>query len=345
MKIIRLLLLASASFCFSLPAYSAPTNSVADFALLDHVGKFHRLSYYGDQRAIVVLVQANNDAIARQSATDLEMLSTDFAQRDVMFFMLNPSTADDRHSIAAEATSQGYTLPILVDESQLVAESLGVSRVGEVLVIDPAAMQVVYQGRVGDAGNDVRTALETLLGGGQPSAGRPADKGIAIEYASSAGRTAETISYRDDIVPILTENCVSCHHDGGIGPWSMSSHAMVKGWSKMMREVVMTRRMPPGQIDHHVGKPIADMAGLTTAEQQLLIHWIDAGAPADTADEDPLAKLTFTEQHFTLGEPDIILPPQVSLTTATCRYNSTWIVTSGCAPWKPYPVTGRCCTT
>ncbi|MCX2979645.1 redoxin domain-containing protein [Halieaceae bacterium IMCC14734] len=307
MKIVRLLLLASASFCFSLSAYSAPDTSVADFALLDHLGKFHRLSYYGDQRAIVMLVQTNNDAAARQSASDLELLRADFEQLDVVFFMLNPSAADDRHSIAAEAKSQGYTLPILVDESQLVAESLGVSQTGEVLVIDPATMQTVYQGRGGEAGNDVRKALEALLDGGKPLAGQSVSTGMAIEYTSSAGRTPDTISYRDDIAPILTENCVSCHHDGGIGPWSMSSHAMVQGWSKMMREVVMTRRMPPGQIDHHVGKPIADMAGLTTREQQLLIHWIDAGAPADANGEDPLAKLTFTEQHFTMGEPDIIL--------------------------------------
>jgi hypothetical protein len=307
MKILRTVLLFTASLCFSLPGYSAAGASVADFALLDHLGKFHRLSYYGDQRAVVILVQANGDAAARQSAADVEQLRADYEQRDIVFFMLNPSAADDRHTIAAEASSQGYALPILVDESQLVAETLGVNRAGEALIINPATMQLVYQGRTGAAATELRAALETLLNGDNPLAGQPADQGAAIEYASSAGSQPDTISYRRDIAPILTENCVSCHHDGGIGPWSMSSHTMVQGWSKMMREVVMTRRMPPGQIDSHVGKPIAEMAGLTTREQQLLIHWIDAGAPADTDGSDPLAELTFTEQRFTLGEPDIIL--------------------------------------
>ena len=187
MKILRTLLLVTASFCFNLPGYSAAGASVADFALLDHQGKFHRLSYYGDQRAIVILVQANGDAVARQSATDLELLRADYEARDIVFFMLNPSAADDRHTIAAEASSQGYTLPILVDESQLVAETLGVSRAGEALIINPATMQLVYQGRAGAAATELRAALETILGGGNPIAGQPADQGAAIEYASSAG--------------------------------------------------------------------------------------------------------------------------------------------------------------
>ena len=73
----------------------------------------------------------------------------------------------------------------------------------------------------------------------------------------------------------------------------------------MMREVVLTRRMPPGQIDTHVGKDIVDVAGLTIEEQQKLIHWIDAGAPKD-GDTDPLTQLTFDGPKFSLGEPDMV---------------------------------------
>ena len=137
--------------------------------------------------------------------------------------------------------------------------------------------------------------------------------GPAIEYANY-----EALSYSKDIAPILEKNCVSCHHDGAIAPWSMSSHAMVRGWSPMMREVVMTRRMPPGQIDSHQGKAFEDIAGLTTAEQQKLISWIDQGARKDDA-ADPLAALTFNDPKFSLGEPDIVLdvPAPVSYTHLT----------------------------
>jgi hypothetical protein len=85
----------------------------------------------------------------------------------------------------------------------------------------------------------------------------------------------------------------------------MTSHLMVQGWSPMIREVVMTRRMPPGQIDPHVGKPIQDVAGLSTKEKQTLIHWINAGANQDEGEEDPLPALTFDDRKYTLGEPDM----------------------------------------
>ena len=130
--------------------------------------------------------------------------------------------------------------------------------------------------------------------------------GAAIEYASRDLHQQQAVSYTNDIVPILVDNCVSCHHDGAIAPWSMSSHAMIRGWSPMMREVLMTRRMPPGQIDMHVGKPIAGVAGLSDKEKQLLVHWIDAGSPID-GDVDPLTKLTFNDPKFTLGEPDMVV--------------------------------------
>ena len=45
-------------------------------------------------------------------------------------------------------------------------------------------------------------------------------------------------------------------------------------------EVVMTKRMPPGQIDPHIGSFKNDML-LADSEQQTLMHWIEA-APLAT---------------------------------------------------------------
>jgi hypothetical protein len=81
---------------------------------------------------------------------------------------------------------------------------------------------------------------------------------------------------------------------------------MVQGWSRMMKEVLLTRRMPPGQLDPHVGRPIQEAAGLSPEELQTLVHWIDAGAPGDDA-PDPLEALAFSDATFSMGEPDIVL--------------------------------------
>ena len=68
----------------------------------------------------------------------------------------------------------------------------------------------------------------------------------------------------------------------------------------------MTRRMPPGQIDTHVGKPIRDVVEMTPEQLQTLVHWIDAGAPIEEGAEDPLTKLSFDNPKWSLGEPDLV---------------------------------------
>lgn len=78
----------------------------------------------------------------------------------------------------------------------------------------------------------------------------------------------------------------------------------------MIREVLMTKRMPPGQLDPHVGN-FANDYNLAVADQQTLIQWIEAGAQQDGT-ADPLAELTWPESKWAYGEPDLIVkvPPQ-----------------------------------
>ena len=274
--------------------------SVGDFALIDHAGKFHQLSWYGDQKAVVIVAHGTADPTIGQSFAELTKLQ---AKADTAVFLLNAFTSDSRTTLAALAREQALSLPILVDESQLVAESLGFTHSGEALVIDPQAMKVVWRGAVTEVSKgllpEAAQALATTTVTNTSTA--PAIKFLSKEAHHSGG-----VSYSKDIAPILVDNCVSCHHDGAIAPWSMSSHAMIRGWSPMIREVLMTRRMPPGQIDMHVGKPIAGVAGLSAREKQLLVHWIDAGSPID-GDVDPLTQLTFNDPLFSLGEPDMIV--------------------------------------
>jgi peroxiredoxin len=298
-------------------SFAAEPTPIGDFSLLDQNGKFHQLSWYGDQEAVVIFVQGNGCPIVRNGAHALRDTREAFESQGVVFFMLNPQIQDDRASITKEAEEFGYDFPILVDESQLVAESLGVNRTAEVFVIDPKTMTVVFRGPVDDRLNYesqkpeaknhyLDDALTAFLANQPVASDVPAALGCIINFPTRDQHQKTEVSYTKDIAPILRDNCTTCHHAGGIASWSMTSYNMVRGWSLMMREVVMTGRMPPGQIDPHVGKPMEGVAGLTNEEKQLLIHWINAGAPQD-GEEDPLAALTFDDPKYTLGEPDLIL--------------------------------------
>lgn len=304
-----LLILATSAIATSVSAavgVTEPTRRIGDFTLLDHQGKSHQLSWYGDHKAVVILAHAVGDGFGREQVAALVKIAqaSDRLGRsnDAVFFLLDSTANGQREDIASAAIDTGVALPVLLDEAQLVAESLGLQNIGDAVVIDPNDMRVVFQGPA----TALQPALNALVAG-LPYAGptQVAATGSVIEFVARSAHQTNGVSYAKDIVPILENHCVSCHHDGAIGSWSMSNHTLIRGWSPMMREVVMTRRMPPGQIDPHVGLPIDGVAGLSLAEQQKLVHWIDAGSPQDGA-EDPLTKLTFNDPKFSLGEPDLV---------------------------------------
>ena len=197
-------------------------TEVGDFTLLDHRGKSHQLSYYGDHKAVVLLIHATASSTFQNAAASLSDIRARFTE-DVVFFMLNAKPTDDRAGIAADAEAQGYELPILVDDAQLVAESLNARRVGEALVVAPRSRTRAYRGPVdaGDTRHMVRAIAALLSAEGAASA--PIDvalrAGDPIGYASRDAHRAEPVSYSEDIAPILERNCVGCHHDGAIAPW------------------------------------------------------------------------------------------------------------------------------
>ena len=47
-------------------------------------------------------------------------------------------------------TSLGLDLPVLIDNTQLIGEGLGVTRVAQAFVIDPKTWKVVYSGPIDD---------------------------------------------------------------------------------------------------------------------------------------------------------------------------------------------------
>jgi peroxiredoxin len=311
------LLLVTLWLAAAAPTWATPAK-IGDFSLLDHTGKFHQLSWYSDQKAVVIFIQGNGCPIVRNGAPTFKAIRDEFADQDVAFFMLNPQSQDNRDSISKEAAEFKYDFPILLDESQLVAQSLGVDRTSEVFVIDPKSLQVLYRGPIDDrlgyetqrpkaSQHYLRNALTAVVTGQQVAAGTPEAPGCLISFPEYDQQQKNPVSYSKEVAPILQKHCVHCHHDGGIGPWSMSSHAMVKGWSRMMREVLMTQRMPPGQFDPHISKPMQNGVVLTPKELQTLVYWIDSGAPMTTAETDPLPALEFDPSLFTLGEPDLVL--------------------------------------
>src|SRR6266850_331006 len=325
-----------------LPTARNGMDRVGDFALLDHEGRHHQLYRYIGSSAVVLFVYGSDCNIARDSIPALKELREQFASRDdgslnklrerfaarsdgflmklqerfphrsVSFLMIDANSQDDRKTLQNDAARYGIDMPILKDESQLVAESLDIYRTGEALLIDTRTWQVVYRGPVDDRlyyevtkdgpqQHFLRDAIEALLDGRAVGPATPPAIGCHVSLDKK-----KAVSYAKQVAPILMEKCVSCHQAGGVAPWAMDRYDRVKGWSAMMREVLMNRRMPPWHADPAIGSFSNDRS-LSVEQIGTLVHWIDAGAPRGEG-PDPLSeRKPQTVPEWPLGNPDLVI--------------------------------------
>ena len=295
-----------------------PGDKVENFRLLDQKGGSHELFYYDDKKALVFLVQGNGCPFARNAAPRLQELRDIYSDKEVEFFMLNSNLQDDRLSISEEAKEYGYDLNILIDETQIIGESLELSRTGEVFIVNPKNWSVAYIGAIDDrltyenqkkvaSEHFLKDAIDDLLAGEVVAVPRTESLGCLINFPNKHNK--KSISYSQEVAPILLENCSVCHRKGGVGPWAMTDYNMVKGFSLMMREVIRTKRMPPWHADPAIGQFSNDRS-LNNEEIKTLVHWIEAGAPKGEG-ADPLLGTAISQSEWAneeeLGPPDYVI--------------------------------------
>ena len=309
----------------------APGAVVDNFRLLDHTGKSHELYYSSDMKAIVIMVQGNGCPIVRHAVPALKEVRAKYQDQGVEFLLLNSNLQDTRETVAKEAAEFQFELPILIDEGQLVGESLGVVRTSEVFVIDPKGWKLVYRGPIDDrlsyekqrpaTKHYLTDALDDVLAGRAVKAPQVDGVGCLVNFPERDRRQSHSkISYSKEIAPLLKDKCVACHQVGGVGPWAMTSYDMVKGFAPMIREVVRTMRMPPWHADPHYGT-FEGARALTTEQRKVLVHWIEAGAPRG-AGEDPLLAVGAQTAEWKLGKPDLVveIPPYDIPATGVIEY-------------------------
>lgn len=316
---------------------------IGDFALIDNQGAQHHMAWYDDQNAVVILPQAvgATDTEALAAFQDLE---AKFAEQGVVFFLMNPGLQIDRQAVTLDIAALGADFPVLMDDAQLATEALGLTRLDEAVVYDPKSFEMVYRGST-DA--ELAASIQRLLDGADDSLVTVATDGATIELTGPGSDNVP--SYVAEVAPVIKENCANCHREGGIAPFAMDSKLALQGWSPMIREVVMTKRMPPGQIDNKVSHRMKNEMNLSDAEMQTLVRWVNAGSPVD-GEVDPLEDLVWSDTKWTvseeLGEPDLIvrIPPQAVPATGVVEYRDIpidlgltedrWVRASEVAPDK-----------
>lgn len=281
------LLASSASF--------AELGRANNFLLLDQHGRAHQLHYHQSASAIVLMAHSNN--IPESSVAAFSALQEQFQSNDVAFYLID-ANINDRSELLKDKNLSSFS--VLHDETQLVSQELQLSRTGEVIVVTPKKWNIVYRGTTNQSLSKTLNAI--VNGNDVATINEPLDSQLpAIQY----NNTEAVASYSDTIAPMLLENCADCHRPEGIGPWAMTSYDMIKGFAPMIKETVLTQRMPPWHADPHVNTFKGDLS-LSVKEKQQLVNWINAGAPRG-AGTDPLTTVAAPNGDWLLGEPDLIV--------------------------------------
>jgi len=129
---------------------TADAGQLEPFQLRDQHGATHDLSWLEDKAAVVIMIHGNGCQIVRNAWPTYQAIREQYQYQGVEFLMLNSNLQDNAASILSEADMFRMDIPILVDETQAVGESLNLVRTAEVLVIDPKTWEIAYRGPVDD---------------------------------------------------------------------------------------------------------------------------------------------------------------------------------------------------
>ncbi len=171
-----------------LPAPPAIGATIVDFTLPDVDGKDHSLSSLKGKNGTVLIFIAVQCPVSNAYNERMEKLAQDYKARGVNVIGINANSTESAADVKRHAAEKGLTFPILKDNGNKIADSLGATRTPEAYFLD-AGNKLLYHGRIDNnremsqvESSELRDALEATL------AGKPVVKTTANAFGCSIKR-------------------------------------------------------------------------------------------------------------------------------------------------------------
>jgi polyisoprenoid-binding protein YceI len=104
----------------------------------------------------------------------------------------------------------------------------------------------------------------------------------SIAAPASAPRAPSTVSFANQVMPILQANCASCHNTGQVGAahWKLDTASDAASTSDGVGSVVEAKYMPPWPASD-VGVPLAHSRALSQTDINTIVSWANSGGKLD----------------------------------------------------------------
>jgi peroxiredoxin len=281
-------------------------------SLRDLRGNRRALHDFKNNKAIVLVFLGAECPVSNLYAPGLVALEKKYRPKQVQFLAVYPNEHEDLDRIATHSYDRDIPFPVLKDVGQRLADSIGVTRVPMVLVLD-GDFALRYRGRVDDRYGvasrkpkatraDLAEAIDEVGASKKVSVAETEADGCLIDRPRQAKPRGD-VTYSKQVAPILQKNCQGCHRPEQVAPFSLLTYDDAARHGRMIREVTTQRRMPPWHADSRHGK-FGNERRLSQGDIETLAAWVDAGMPK--GDEKDLPRPIDWPKGWALGKPDVV---------------------------------------
>jgi len=130
---------------------------------------------------------------------------------------------------------------------------------------------------------------------------------LVFALSSSVAQTqpAARVTWNRQIAPILYQNCASCHHPNGSGPFPLTTYQDAKRRADLLVTATQSHYMPPWLPEPAPSTvPLAGSRRLSASDIALIRAWVHAGMPQG---DGPAPPPPTYPADWQLGPPDLIL--------------------------------------
>ncbi|MBP9797351.1 MAG: hypothetical protein KBD42_14985, partial [Chitinophagales bacterium] len=114
----------------------------------------------------------------------------------------------------------------------------------------------------------------------------------------------KSITFSNDIAPIIYKNCTPCHRPNSAGPFSLITYDDVLKKAKTIVKVTQSGFMPPWPADPNYSSFVGERM-LTEKEKEMLLTWVENGSPIGDSTNIPIPP-NFPEGSQ-IGVPDMVI--------------------------------------
>jgi hypothetical protein len=97
------------------------------------------------------------------------------------------------------------------------------------------------------------------------------------------------VTFNKDVLPILQNNCQTCHRPGEVAPMSFLTYESTRPWAKAIKTAVLSKKMPPWFADPH-SVELRNAPKLSPEDIATLTAWADTGAREGDSSDKPVSR-------------------------------------------------------